>query len=197
MKKILKLSLVLVVLLTTMNIHAGELEFTLDVKKEKGKMVTFALNKINKINLSVYDAEGGLIHSEMAESQTNINRTYDLRSLPDGTYFLEAESDIKIYSYEISVAGETASLSANAILEIYKPAFVNKKGLEWVSILNLEKSPVNIKVYDKENNMVYDSDALLDKDLKKAFNIDKIREEEYTFVMTYKDKTVMKTFANN
>ena len=51
MKKILKLSLVLVVLLTTMNIHAGELEFTLDVKKEKGKMVTFALNKINKIKI--------------------------------------------------------------------------------------------------------------------------------------------------
>lgn len=197
MKKILKFSLVLVVVLTTMNVHAGELEFTLDVKKEKGKMVTFALNKINKINLSVYDAKGGLIHSEIVESQKNINRTYDLKSLPDGTYFLEAESDIKISRYEISVVGETASLSANAILEIYKSTFVNKKGLEWVSILNLDKSPVNIKVYDKENNVVYDSDAVLDQDLKKAFNINKIREDEYTFVMTYKDRTVMKTFASN
>jgi len=197
MKKILKFSLVLVVVLTTMNVHAGALDFMLDVKKEQGKMVTFALIKMNKVDLSIYDAEGKLVHSERVNSQKVLNRTYDLKALPDGTYFLEAESDTKIARYEISVVGETASLSANAISEVYKPAFVNKNGLVRVSLINLDKSPVNIKIYDKDNNEVYDSDVILDQVVKKAFNINNIPDEEYTFVMTYKEKTFTKTFASN
>lgn len=197
MKKILKFSLVLVVVLTTMNVHAGDLDFTLYVKKEQGKKVTFALDKMNKIDLSIYDAEGKMIHSEKVDSPRKIKRTYDLKALPEGTYFLDAESDSKISRYKISVVGETASLSANAISEVFKPVFVNRKGLIWVGLLNLDKSPVNIKVYDKENNEVYDSDVILDQDVKKVFNINEVNDEEYTFVMTYKDKTYSKTFASN
>ncbi|SHF90049.1 Por secretion system C-terminal sorting domain-containing protein [Flavobacterium fluvii] len=198
MKKISKFGIMLGVTLLTMNLYAGTAEFTLDVKKEQGKkMVTFALNKMNKIDLSIYDAEGKLINFEKVDSQKNINRTYDLRALPEGTYFLEAESDMKISRYEISVVGETASLSANPISEIYKPTFVNKKGLIQLTFLNLDKSPVNIKVYDKANNEVYDSDVILDQDVKKVFDINKINDEEYTFVMTYKDKSYSKTFASN
>lgn len=197
MKKISKFGLMLGVTLLTMNLYAGTLDFTLDVKKEQGKMVTFALDKMKKVDLSIYDAEGKMIHTEKVDSQKNINRTYDLRALPEGTYFLEAESDTKISRYEISVVGTTASLSANPVSEIYKPTFVNKKGLIQVSFLNLDKSPVNIKVYDKANNEVYDSDVISDQDVKKVFNINQINDEEYTFVMTYKDKSYSKTFASN
>ena len=197
MKKISKFGLMLGVTLLTMNSYAGALDFTLDVKKEQGKTVTFALDKMNKIDLSIFDADGKMIHTEMVDSQKNINRTYDLKALPEGTYFLEAESDTKISRYEISVVGATAKLSVNPVSEIYKPTFANKKGLIQVSLLNLDKSPVNIKVYDKANNEVYDSDVLLDQDVKKVFNINQMNDEEYTFVMTYKDKSYSKTFASN
>ncbi|MBP6758270.1 MAG: hypothetical protein KA133_03385 [Flavobacterium sp.] len=196
MKKISKFGLMLGVTLLTVNLYAGTVDFTLDVKKEQGKMVTFALNKMDNVDLSIYDAEGKMIHSEKVDSKKDINRTYDLKALPEGKYFLEAESDTKISRYEISVLGATASLSANAISEIYKPAFVNKQGLVRVSFINMDKSPVNIKVYDKANNEVYDSDVILDQDVKKVFNINQINDEEYTFVMTYKDKTYSKTFAS-
>jgi hypothetical protein len=39
-----------------------------------------------------------------------VNRTYDLNALPEGTYFLVAESDKKIAKYEISVMRQTAVL---------------------------------------------------------------------------------------
>lgn len=197
MKKISKFGLMLGVTLLTMNSYAGTLEFTLNVKKEQGKTVTFALNKMDKVDLSIYDADGRMIHSEKVDSQKIINRTYDLKALPEGTYFLEAESDTKISRYEISVVGTTAKLSDNPVSEVYKPIFVNKKGLVRVSFLNLDKSPVNIKIYDKANNEVYDSNVLMDQDVKKLFNINQIDDEQYTFVMTYKDKSYSKTFASN
>lgn len=198
MKKILKFSLVLVVALTTMNVHAvSVVDFSLEVKKQQGKMVTFAINKINNIDLSIYDANDKLIYSEKVNSKKNFNRTYDLREFPEGTYFLVAESDTKISRYEISVVGKTAALSANPISEVYKPTFENKKGLVWVSLLNRDKTPVNIKIYDEANNEVYDSDVMLDQNVKKVFDINNINDKEYTFMMTYKDKTYMKTFVSN
>lgn len=195
MKKILKFSLMLLVALTTMNLHAGTVDFTLNVKKEQGKMVTFALNMTNKIDLSIYDANDKLIHSEMVNSKKNIDRTYDLKALPDGIYFLVAESEMKISRYKISVAGATATLSENAISEVYKPVvFVDKKGLVALSILNIDKSPVNIKIFDDEENVVYNSAILTDQTINKIFDIKNIKLETYTFVMTYNNKTFTKSF---
>ncbi|MBX9807677.1 MAG: T9SS type A sorting domain-containing protein [Flavobacteriaceae bacterium] len=195
MKKILKFSLVLLVALTTMNLSAGTVDFTLNVKKEQGKMVTFALNITNKVDLSIYDANDKLIHSETVDSKKNINRTYDLKDLPDGTYFLQAESELKIFRYKISVAGATATLSENAVSEIYKPVFVNINGLVALSILNLDKSPVNIKIFDNEENEVYDSALLKGQNVTKVFDIKNFQNEEYTFVVTENDKTFTKTFS--
>ena len=195
MKKILKFSLMLLVALTTMNLHAGTVDFTLNVKKEQGKMVTFALNMTNKIDLSIYDANDKLIHSEMVNSKKNIDRTYDLKALPDGIYFLVAESEMKISRYKISVAGATATLSENAISEVYKPVvFLDKKGLVALSILNIDKSPVNIKIFDDEENVVYNSAILTDQTINKIFDIKNIKLETYTFVMTYNNKTFTKSF---
>lgn len=197
MKKILKNSLMLVVTLTTMNSNASTVDFTKDVKKDQKMIVTFALNEINKVNLSIYDAEDKMIFSEKVNSEKVLNRNYDLNDFSDGIYFLESESDSKISRYKISVAGETASLSEEPISEIYKPTFVNNNGLVTVSLLNFDKSPVKIKIFDKSNNEVYDSNVILVEDLKKAFNIKNNIDEEFTFMMIYKDKTFMETFASN
>lgn len=197
MEKILKFSLVLLVAFTSMGMHAGSLDFTLNVKKEDGKKVTFALNTMDNVTLSIYDADERLIYSEKVASSKNSTKTYDLRAFSDGKYFLEAESDKKIARYEIAVIGKTAVLSVNAVSEVYKPTFTDKKGLVWVTVLNMDKSPVNIKIYDKANNEVYDSDVVTDLNVKKVFDITKIKDEEYTFVMTYKDKTFSKTLASN
>jgi hypothetical protein len=195
MKKISKYSLVLVVTLLTMNMFAGTVDFTLDVKKEQGKLVTFALNQTEIIDLSIYDAEGKMIHSENVNSRKSVNRTYDLNALPEGTYFLQAESDSKISRFEISVVGETASLSSDVVSEVYKPVFAYRKGLVWVNILNMDQSPVNIKIYDNQNNEVYDSAFLTGQNVAKVFDINNFQNEEYTFVVTVNNKTFTKTFS--
>ena len=196
MKKISKFSLMLGVTLFTMNVHAGSVDFSLDVKNEQGKKVTFALNKINNMNLSIYDADEKLIHSENVNSKKDLNRTYDLNALPEGTYFLEAESDSKISRYEISIAGATAKLATGAISEVYKPTFYNKNGLVWVNLLNPDESPVTIKIYDNEYNEVYQSDLLVGQNVTKVFDINNFQNETYTIVVTDNDKMFTKTFPN-
>jgi hypothetical protein len=193
MKNLFKFSLVLGVALLTMNVHASDIDFSLGVKKEKGKIITFVLNDAKKLDLSIYDASNRLIHSEKVSSE-NVIKTYDLKDLPDGIYYLEAESELKISRYKISVFEKSALLSETSISEVYKPVFIEKDGLLTVSILNTAKSSAYIKIYDHDDNEVYDSGMINDERISKNFDVSNVTSEGYTFIISYGNKAFTKTF---
>ncbi|MFH6972292.1 hypothetical protein [Flavobacterium petrolei] len=194
MKKILKFSLVLAaVVLTAVQAHAGNADFSLDLIKEEGKTVSFNLKETKKIDLSIYDTNDGLIYQEKVTSEENISRTYDLTALPDGIYFLKAESDLKISKYKIEVVGNKAKLSADAISEVYKPVLVNKNGMVTVNILNLEKTPVSVAIYNSEENEVYNETLNADLYVGKIFDLTSAPSSKYTFEITYNGKTFIET----
>ena len=196
MKKILKFSLVLAaVVLTAVQAHAGNADFSLDLIKEEGKTVSFSLKEIKKIDLSIYDINDGLIYQEKVISEDNINRTYDLTALPDGIYFLKAESDLKISKYKIEVVGNKAKLSTDAISEMYKPVLVNKNGIVTVNILNLKKAPVTVVIYNADQTEVYNETLVADLYVGKIFDLSSAQSGKYTFEITYNGKTFIETVA--
>jgi hypothetical protein len=195
MKKILKFSLVVAALLAVLNVSALGNDFSLDVKKGQGKKVTFVLNEVNKVELSIVDSDNKLIHSENINSKGSVNRTYDLNALPEGSYFLVAESDTKISKYEISVIGQTAILASNAFKETYKPMLVNKNGLVSLSIFNVYQDPVSIKIYNAADEVVYISSLIEEQHISKYFDIKNLAYEEYTFVMSYSDKVFVEKIS--
>lgn len=190
MKKILKFSLVLTaVVLTAVQAHAGNADFSLDLIREEGKTVSFSLKETKKIDLSIYDTNDSLIYQEKVTSDDNINRTYDLTALPDGIYFLKAESDLKISKYKIEVVGNKAKLSADAISDVYKPVLVNKNGMVTLNILNLENTPVTVAIYNSEENEVYTETVTADFYVGKIFDLNSAQNGKYTFAITYNGKT--------
>jgi len=194
MKNLFKFSLVLGVTLLTMNVQASDVDFSLEVKKEEGKVITFVFSETNKLDLSIYDSEGKIIHSENFDSPI-VNRTYDLKALPEGIYYLIAESEYKISKYEISVIGLTAKLLEPAISEEYKPVLKEQDGLVKLTFLNLDKSPTLIKIYDKDGDLVYDSGVLRSQYIFKIFDVNNFQNEDFTFEVLDNDKTFSKTFS--
>ncbi|WP_125719201.1 T9SS type A sorting domain-containing protein [Flavobacterium ustbae] len=130
MKKIAKLSLVAALLFTGISTYAidGNGEFTLHVLKANGKLITFALNKVPKANLAIYDNDGTLIYSESASGKDGILRTFSLEEFPEGTYFLEVEDNVKKAKYEITII-DNASLSRNAVSSVYKSGFAKNSSV--------------------------------------------------------------------
>ena len=125
MKKIIKLSLVCAVLFTGFSTYAidGNEDFNLHVIKTSGKQITFALNKLQKASLSIYDKDGSLIYSENASGKDGILRTFSLEEFPAGTYFLEVEDNVKKVRHEITITDDNTVISKKAVSSVYKPGF--------------------------------------------------------------------------
>lgn len=128
MKKILKLSIVLMVILIAINTRATGVKISKEEKASSKKTVTFALNDINKANVSIYDANDKLLHTEKVytlnlnplKSTDKIVKTYDLNPLADGVYHLVADSKTKTVKYEILVVNGTATIMSDPYVEINK-----------------------------------------------------------------------------
>lgn len=121
MKTILKISLIILVAMTTMDSYAIGGDFLLNVKKGSGKEINFSVNGIQRANITIYDKYHNVIYNETLLGKEGLVRVYNLEEFPEGTYFLEVENHVKKVTHEIVVSRETSSLSRKSIAEVYRP----------------------------------------------------------------------------
>ncbi|MCI9845691.1 secretion protein [Flavobacterium pectinovorum] len=125
MKKILKLSLVAVLLFTGISTYAidGNGDYILHVIKENGNEVVFGLNNVTKAKLVIYDQDDTVIYSENASGKDGILKKIRFDNFPVGTYILEIEDNIKTTKHEINVTDTKTVLSSKALSSVYKTGF--------------------------------------------------------------------------
>ncbi|MCV9929962.1 secretion protein [Flavobacterium sp. LS1R49] len=124
MKKILGLSLVLVIFFTTMSTYAidGKGDYILNIKTGNGKVVSFTLNGEQKSNYSIFDGESHLIYKGLAADELETSKTVSLEGFPAGTYYLELQDNAKKVKHEIVVKSSKANKKSDETFN-QSPAF--------------------------------------------------------------------------
>lgn len=115
MKTILKFSLAVLVAMTTMSTYAINGDILLNVKQVNGKEISFAINQLQRANVTITDKFHNIIYSEIVTGKAGIFKTYSLEEFPEGTYFLEVETNSKKVTHEIVVTKVASTLSRKSI----------------------------------------------------------------------------------
>lgn len=194
MKNVTKFGFALVAFFTAFVMRANDTNFSVSVKS--GKVISFAINDTKNVHVSILGKQGIAIFDEVLKSKDGkITRTYDLAALPSGTYFLETETVTKVSRHEIIISGTTATVATKTTAEIFKPVLVKKDGLVALSILNNERTPVEIKMYDENNNELYSETFKGEQTLSKTFDIRKSSAQNFTIVTSYNNKTFVENVS--
>ncbi|WP_281753003.1 hypothetical protein [Neptunitalea chrysea] len=194
MKKFLKISLVLGMLLVSMGTYAAAINISLSVAKEQSKTINFRLDNTEDVKVVLKNEQGISVYSEEVEAKNGrINRKYDLNHLPNGNYSLNIETATKIYSYDVAL-DESTTVNQKAS-EIFKPVVFTKDGNVMLQLLDLEKSPIEVAIYDNNDNLLYTQKFEGEMNFSKKFALKKVFSSNYTFVIKYNDMTFTKDIA--
>jgi hypothetical protein len=200
MKNLMKIGLVVAMLFAmAFSAFANDsktADFALRVMTAKGKTVSFSLIDAKEVHLSLRSQNDELLFEENISAAGSINRTYNLDALPNGEYTLTAETAFTISQYNVEVADNSAVISEDPSAEISKPVVVNKKGRVSVSIINKEQTPIEIAIYDENNEELY-TEIIAGKkvSLVKMFDFNSVPGGKYTFVTKYSNKTFTDTVS--
>jgi polynucleotide 5'-kinase involved in rRNA processing len=193
MKKFLKIGLIAVSLFTATGVHANDDNFTLKVKGEKEKFIRFSVDKAEDVSLSLIGADDEVLFEENIHASAASSKIYDLNALPDGNYVLKVESELKVAKYTVTIKDGEALVSEPKVSNVFKPVYTQNDNVITLALDNLDKNPIEVKVYNEYNDEVY-NEVFKDKaQLTKKFNISKTDSKELTFVVKFKDESFVKT----
>ena len=144
MKNLIKNSLVIVVLFTTL---LGNANTSLTNSKDDTR-TTLTLKDVKQGNeLSIKDTYGVILYREMIQNSGNYIKGFDLTALPDGSYFFELDKGLEIKTIPFTVESTKVEFDKEMETTFFKPFVRSKENKVYVSKLSLNKQPLEIDLY--------------------------------------------------
>jgi hypothetical protein len=193
MKNFLKIALVATLLLTASGTYATDVNFSLTAKSENEKSIVFSINESQNITVSITGADEGILYQQNIHAAGGSKKTYDLAAFPDGKYTFKLETETTITAYQIAIENGKALVSEPMVMEIFKPVLTKENELITLSLDNILKDEVEVKILNEYNEELYKKVFAGKSKVVKNFNIEKTDAKELTFVVKSKDKEFIKT----
>jgi len=182
MKNLARKSLVVIMLSMSLSTLANETDMT---SKEKERIVTnLHLDNVKQGSvLTIIDGNGLVLYNEAIKKTGDYSKGFDLTTLPDGEYFFELDSDLKIIVIPFNVKENEVIFDKEAEKSIYKPVVRAKDDKVYVSKVALDESPLSYKIYFADNHdLVYSEKFEASDDIKKVYDFSASKKGNYLFV---------------
>ena len=133
--------------------------------------------------LSIIDANGTIYYNESIVMSGDYSRGFDLTNLPNGLYFFELTSDLKIVTVPFNVTNSKVNFKKNEEKVIFKTYVRVKENHVYVSRPSFRKGSMSYKIYFQENNTLIINEIFKENtDMKKIYNFSNMPKGEYLFV---------------
>ena len=179
MKKFIKLSLLIGVLLISGSAVARDVDFSLSFNTVTNKSINFNISNSKNVSLYFYDDSKDEIFSEVISKNNTAEKSYNLDKLENGDYYLVAESDNRIEKYKITVKENIVNVDKAPISAITKPEYTVTKNVVKLQMSDVV-GDVKVSVYDTANNTYYSkSNVAKDGMIDLTFDLNPQNPETY------------------
>lgn len=183
MKQLLKKSLVVLIILTTMVSYANEIKLHKNVNTDKVTNVTFENAQAGSL-LLIKDVDGVILFSEQINQSGLITKGFDLTNLPDADYYFELSADNEIIIIPFSVKDNFAKLIQNEAYKIVKPEIFEENGYVHISNQSTIKQALSIDVYYEGYDLAYSENLKNDETINRIYDFSSSKKGNYVFVFT-------------
>ncbi len=193
MKTNKRLVLVVVFMLGTLFNYANNGN-EINSKTVNAKKVRVEFKNVKKGHLlTIKDKNGVQLHSETVTKIGDLNKTFDLSSLIDGTYTIELNKDFKIIVKTINVKNDRVFFNNNDNKVIAKPIISNNENILKISKINSNKEPLKVVVY-YNSEIIYTETIENNTVLNRVYKLNKDITGEYTAIVYSNNRSYSKNF---
>lgn len=193
MKNLLKNSLILALLLISSIAFADDANISIKVKSDNEKALIFSLDEAQKINLSIYSLNDGIIYEQNIKTDKATTKTYNLEAFPDGNYIIKLENEEKLIEYEVNIFKGKTLISEPIVTEFFKPVLVKDAEFVTIDMKYVPHGPVEVKVFNEYNDEMYAKSFASKVNAVKKFNISKTDAKQLTFLIKSKNHEFIET----
>lgn len=167
-------------LLISASLMSKDRDFSISLGTVNAKTINFEISNAKNVSLFVYNDIDGEIFSEKLDAENVISKSYDLKELSTGTYYLVAESEGKVEKYRISINKDNVmEVDKTPVSVINKPEYSVSGNFVKLHMSDV-KNPVMISVTDFADNTYYTATKQSENgDLNVTFDLDRNTSENY------------------
>ncbi len=181
MKKVLRFTAMVALMLCTTAVMADEMKENLKATKN-AKSLIFELSEVsNNTNIQFMDSDSHVIYSSYASSKKAFRKKFDLSNLEEGLYTFKLDGEIKTITYTIILEKEGVTIIDKS--EYTKPVFTQRGNIVLVNLLNSSKDGVSINVYDSSDRLLFTEEVSNSLTVEKAIDFGTAFEGEYTVIV--------------
>lgn len=193
MKNLVRTSLVAIGLMMSLSTYASDTALTSKDKKINVTNVRFE-NVKKGSTLSIVDQHGLVLYNEAIEKNGLYSKGFDLTTLPNGDYFFELNSELKIVLIPFKVDLSEVIFDKGSEESIYKPVVRTKDNMVYVSRALIDQTSLSYKIYYADNYELVESENFKElEEVKKVYDFSNSEKGNYIFVFESKGRKYSKT----
>jgi len=192
MKNLARKSVVAIGLMMSLSTLANDGTSIIKENEEKVTNMRFE-NVAQGSTLTIKDENGLVLYNEAIKQTGDYSKGFDLTSLPNGDYFFELNSEVKIVVIPFKVNSSEVVFDKESEDAIYKPMVRTKDNMVYVSRTEIEQTPLSYKIYYANNyDLVHEANFEELEEVKKAYDFSTAKKGNYVFVFESKGRKFTK-----
>ena len=193
MKKLTKKSLIVLGLCTSLLSFAHDNHET--YKEKEPKVTSMSFKSVKKgSKLLIKDKSGSVLYKESIVKTGKYSKGFDLNSLPNGDYYFEMDSELKIIVIPFTVTLDEVNFNEEEESTVFKPVVRVKDEMVYVSRPSFDENPIKVKIFFSENyDLIISEKFEKETELKRIYDFSKSKKGNYVFVFESNGRTYSKS----